>query len=125
MPAATLNASGEALEPIKINLGKSVPVTAAGTVQGNAAAISARVSQATGDDTAGVVLPATARPGDIYAIYNLAATAGLKVYPPVTGATSDINDGSSNAAVVQEGKTLGLYMNLDGVTWGAIFTTNT
>lgn len=121
MPAQSLNASGESLEPTKTNHGKSAALTAAGTVQANAAAIVSRVTQATGDDTVGVILPSTARPGDEYFVYNLAATAGLKVYPPVNG---DINDGSANAAVVIEGKTLARFLNLDGTTWAGVFTAN-
>lgn len=121
MPVLATNAAGALLEPVPVNHGKAVSLTAAGTVIGNAAAITSRITMTTGDDTVGVILPSTARPGDEYLIYNLAATAGLKVYPPVNG---DINDGSANAAIVMEGKSLGRFILLDGTTWGAAFTAN-
>jgi hypothetical protein len=95
-------------------------LTATGSAIGNAAQIVAKVSYATGDDTVGVKLP-NAVAGLVYEVYNLAATAGLKVYP---AANDDINDGTTNAAVVLEGKTLGRFVALDGVTWAAQFTAN-
>ena len=92
----------------------------AGTVQANAAVITQRITTSTGDDTAGVVLP-TAVAGDEYYVYNLAATAGLKVYP---AANDDINDGTTNAAIVIEGKTFAHFIALDTTTWAAIYTAN-
>jgi hypothetical protein len=95
-------------------------ITAAGTVQGDAAALTGVVNTATGDGTVGVVLP-TAAAGLFVAVYNLHATAGLKVYP-ATG--DDINDGTTNAAVTIEGKTLALFFAVDATTWAAIYTVN-
>jgi hypothetical protein len=121
MPAVSVDSSGNPLEPIKVNHGKAVTLTPTGTVIANAAAISSKVTLVTGDDTAGVILPSSARPGDEFLIYNVAATAGLKIYPPVNGT---INGGSANAAVAIEGKSLGRFVNLDGTNWGAQFTAN-
>lgn len=122
MPLVTTNASGKPLEPVFSSYGPAVALAAAGTVIANAAAIASRFTHVTGaDDSKGVILPSTASPGDEYLIYQSHATSGLKVYPPVNG---DINDGSANAAVVQEGKSLGRYINLDGTTWAAAFTAN-
>jgi hypothetical protein len=122
MPAVSKTAAGAATEPMPVSHGPAVTLAAAGSVIANAGAISARLTVVTGaDDTKGVVLPSTASPGDEYIIYQTAATAGLKVYPPVNG---DINDGSANAAVVMEGKSVGRFVNLDGTTWAAAFTAN-
>lgn len=115
------NDSGLATEPQPNNYGNSELKAGAGTVIANAAAITARFTRSTGDDTVGLQLPSTARIGDEYLVYNLAATAGLKVYPPTNG---DINDGSANASVTIEGKTLARFINMDGTTWVAQFTAN-
>lgn len=103
-------------------LGAPVAVTAAGTVQGDAAALTVdQLNYATGDGTVGVVLP-SAVAGNTCRVYNLHATAGLKIYP-ATG--DDINDGTTNAAVTIEGKTLALFEAVDDTTWAAIYTANT
>lgn len=122
MPVVSVNDSGQVSVPILPSYGPATTVAAAGSAIGNATAITARVNLVTGaDDTKGVILPSTANPGDEYLIYQTHATQGLKVYPHVNG---DINDGSANAAIVQEGKTLGRYIMLDGTTWMAQFTAN-
>lgn len=121
MPVISKNSDGNLAERVVPNYGPAVTTAGAGTVQANAAAITARFTKSTGDDTVGLILPSTASPGDEYLIYNLAATAGLKVYPPVNG---DINDGSANASVTMEGKSLGRFVALDGTTWAASFTAN-
>jgi hypothetical protein len=95
-------------------------LTATGTVIGNAAAITKLVSFSTGDDAVGVKLPEAAA-GMVRFVYNLAATAGLKVYP---SANDDINDGTANAAVVIEGKSLAMFVALDTATWAAQYTAN-
>jgi hypothetical protein len=97
--------------------------TAAGSVQGDAAALAAAIatSVACADNTTGVVLPAAAA-GVVRAVYNEHATNGLKVYP---AASDTINGGAANAAVVVEGKTLAIFWAMDAVNWGAIFTANT
>lgn len=96
-------------------------VAAAGTVQGDATALTntiTYVSAADGDK--GVVLP-TAAAGKVRLVYNTHASSGLKVYP---AASDDINDGTTNAAVTIEGKTLAIFAALDATTWAAIFTSN-
>ena len=96
-------------------------VTAAGTVQGDAATLTrGALNYATGDGTVGVILP-TGIAGARVEVYNLHATSGLKVYPHSGG---DINDGTQNAAVTIEGKTLALFHCVDGTTWAAIYTAN-
>jgi hypothetical protein len=122
MPLVTTTTGGALLEPVAINHGPAVALAATGTVIANAAAIASRFTVVSAaDDSKGVILPSTASPGDEYLIYQTHATSGLKVYPPVNG---DINDGSANAAVVQEGKSLGRYIKIDGTTWAAQFTAN-
>lgn len=73
------------------------------------------------DGTKGVKLPASPVAGDVVRVYNLHASNGLKVYPHSGG---DINDGTGDAAVTIEGKTLALFECVDGTTWAAIFTAN-
>lgn len=95
-------------------------VAAAGTTYADATALVKTVSQVTGaDGTVGVIIPAG---WDYAEVYNAHATAGLKVYAPAGG---DINDGTQNAAIIIEGKTLAVLRNLDGTTWAAQYTVNT
>lgn len=96
-------------------------ITAAGTVQGDAAALTGVINTATGDGTVGVILP-SAVAGLVVFVYNLHASAGLKVYP---ASGDDINDGTTNAAVTIEGKTLAMFIAVDTATWAAIYTANT
>lgn len=118
----SLNSSGLLTVPVPLNVGPAATLAAAGSVIGNAAAISSRFTVVTGaDNTVGAILPSTARVGDAYFVYSSTATNGLKIYPPVNG---DINDGSANAAVTIEGKTLGIFINMDGTTWVAMYTAN-
>ena len=71
-------------------------LAAAGSVQGDAAAITDRVTTVTASDaTKGVILPATPGVGDVYHIINTVA-AVLKIYP---GSGDAINASSANAAV--------------------------
>lgn len=122
MPLVTTNSSGVPTANVPPNVGPFSTIAAAGSAIGNATAITARMTVVTAaDDTKGVVLPSTASPGDVYYVYSAQATNGLKVYPHSGG---DINDGSGNAAIVQEGKTMGVYVLLDGTTWGAMYTSN-
>lgn len=106
-------------------LGPPAPAVAtlagAGSTQGDAAAIAAEVTQVTGaDGTVGVVLPA-AVPGLRRYVYNTHASNGLKIYP---ASGDDINDGTTNAAVTIEGKTLATFVALDNTTWAAQYTAN-
>jgi hypothetical protein len=96
-------------------------VAAAGSAQNDAAAVGNMTTIVTGaDGTKGVVLPA-ASAGRIRLVYNTHATNGLKVYPASGG---DINDGSADAAVTIEGKSLALFFAVDSSTWASIFTAN-
>lgn len=96
-------------------------LTAAGSVIANAAAVTSNVHWVNGaDDTKGVILPSGN--GQIIALYNNHATAGLKVYPPVNGT---INGGSASAAVVQEGNTTSLFVSVAAGDYRSIaFTAN-
>ena len=97
-------------------------VAAAGSVQGDAATLGDGISYVSGaDGTKGVILPG-ASAGRLRMVYNTHATNGLKVYP---ASGDDINDGTANAAVTIEGKSLAIFAGLDGATWAAIYTVNT
>lgn len=94
---------------------------AAGSDQAGATLLpSAGASVSAADGTKGVRLIEPSA-GRVALVYNEHATAGLKVYPHTGG---DINDGSTNAAVTIEGKTLALFWALDATTWAAIYTVN-
>lgn len=97
-------------------------IAAAGSDQAGATEVAARFTTVTGGDgSVGVRLPG-AVPGLEYFIYNQAATGGVKVYP---SSGDDINDGTSNDAIVIEGKSLAIFVAMDTATWGAIYTTDT
>lgn len=99
-----------------------VSVAAAGSAQGDAAALTGGTlnTVSAADGTKGVILPA-AESGLETRVYNEHATNGLKVYP---ASGDDINDGSANAAVTIEGKTLAIFHAIDAATNAAIFTAN-
>lgn len=95
-------------------------VASAGSAQGDAAALTSGVNIVSGADGAkGVILSTSST---MTVVYNTHASNGLKVYPPTGG---DINDGTQNAAVTIEGKTMAIFINLDGTTFAAIYTANT
>jgi len=97
-------------------------IAAAGSDQAGATAIAARFTTVTGgDDSVGVRLPGCL-PGSEFFVYNQHATGGVKVYP---ASGDDINDGTTDAAIVIEGKTLAIFVGMDKATWAAVFTTNT
>ncbi|HYH63686.1 MAG TPA: hypothetical protein VD866_03215 [Urbifossiella sp.] len=97
-------------------------VAAAGSAQGDAAALSDGLNVVSGaDGTKGVILP-EAVAGRRVSVYTSDATNGLKVYP-ATG--DDVNDGTTNAAVTIEGKTHSIFEAVDDTTWAAVFTANT
>lgn len=101
-------------------LSNTAAVAAAGSTQGDAATLTGDVNiVSAADGTKGVILSASSKRT---VVYNTHATNGLKVYPPTGG---DINDGSANAAVTIEGKTMAVFENLDGTTFAAIYTANT
>jgi hypothetical protein len=97
-------------------------VAAAGSAQGDAAALVGRVNVVTGaDGTKGVILPA-AIAGIQVDVYSSVATNGLKIYP---ASGDDINDGSADASITIEGKTLARFVAVDTSTWAAQYTVNT
>ena len=94
-------------------------VAAAGSVQGDAGALTDPVTYVTAaDGTKGVVLPAVSA-GLVMVVYSTVATSGLKVYP---ASGDDINDGSANAAITIEGKSAAIFVGLDSSSWAAIYT---
>ena len=100
-----------------------VAVAAAGSTQANAAALTAGVLNvvSAADGTKGVVLP-TPVAGDVVRVYSSVATNGLKVYPHSGG---DINDGTADAAMTIEGKTMAVFEAVDTSTWASMYTVNT
>lgn len=100
-----------------------VSVAATGSTQADAAALTqgALNTVSAADGTKGVLLPAAVA-GAKCRVYNEHASNGLKVYP---ASGDDINDGTANAAVTIEGKTLAIFEAIDAATWAAIFTANT
>ncbi len=104
-----------------LSLTDAATLAATGADQAGAAAIVHQISFCSAaDGSVGVRLPA-ATAGLVRIVYNLHATAGLKVYP-ATG--DDINDGTGDAAVTIEGKTMAIFVALDTATWAAIYTAN-
>jgi len=119
LEAATTDGDIIKVAPFEIGHEIVATVAAAGSSQGDAAALTNPINVVTGaDGTKGVVLPA-AQAGLVIDVYSSTATNGLKVYP-ATG--DDINDGSANAAVTIEGKTHSRFIAVDGSTWAAIYT---
>lgn len=112
--------NAEAIEFGKpVRLQTPTTLAATGSAQGDAAAIVSQVTFVTAVDGAtGVVLPAAAG-GGVRVVYNTHATAGLNIYP---ASGDDINDGTGDAAIVIEGKSMAIFVALDATTWGAIFT---
>lgn len=103
-------------------LPRAAAVAAAGSAQGDAAALTGVLNIVSGaDGTKGVILPTCAE-GLQYFVYNSVATNGLKIYPATGG---DINDGTANAAITIEGKTLAIFIGTDATTWACSFTVNT
>lgn len=101
----------------------TVAVAAVGSTQANGAALQANslntVSAA--DGTRAVVLP-PAYAGAFVEVYNEHATNGLRVFPAVG---DDINDGTVDAAITTEGRTLAVFRAIDDTTWTAVFVANT
>lgn len=97
-------------------------VTAAGSVQGDAAALTAGAMNvvAGGDDTKGAILP-TAAVGTPAVLVLNSGSAGLKIYP----ASSDkINNGSANAAITILENTMAFLVPTAADNWAAIYTVN-
>lgn len=119
------SADGDIVEVLAFGLeqpGGANSVAAAGSAQGDAAALNLGFNTVSAaDGTKGVILP-TGVAGDRVEVYNSVATNGLKIYPATSGT---INGGSANASITIEGKTLAGFVNVDGTNWAAIFTVNT
>lgn len=118
------SADGDLIEvlPVGALSSATTSVAATGSAQGDAAALSIGLNTVSAaDGTKGVVLP-TAYAGARVQVYNEHASNGLKIYP-ATGA--DVNDGTANAAITIEGKTLATFVALDTTTWAAQYTVNT
>lgn len=95
-------------------------VNAAGSAQGDAAAITAEcIVWALGADaTKGVILPAPSGKGArILVINDKTANAVLKVYPATGG---KINGGSANASLNMAAKTSAWFVSLDGTNWDTL-----
>jgi len=119
---AGVTIDGVLLKDGMLTLGTPATLAATGSDQAGAAAISAQVTFVTAaDGTKGVRLPG-ATAGAIYVVYSTVATNGLKVYP---ASGDDINDGTGDANITIEGKTMAIFIGMDTSTWGAIFTANT
>lgn len=120
----TATADGDVIEVLNVwnaPIG-SGSVAATGSSQSDAAALTSQINYVSASDgTKGVLLP-TAVAGLTIGVYNTVATNGLKIYP-ATGA--DINDGTANAAITIEGKTLAMLTAVDTTTWAAMYTVNT
>ncbi len=115
--ATTLNVAGLTTET------DSASVNAAGTVIGNATAITHAINiVAAANDAAGVVLPAGVL-GQHLNVFNndTNGTHGLKIYPPVNGA---INNVAVNTAIIIEGKTWAQFLGINATAWGALYTVN-
>lgn len=97
-------------------------VAAAGSSQATATEVIARCTTVTGGDGSVGVRLSRPTPANQFFVYNADATGGVKVYPHVGG---DINDGTTNDAVVIEGKTVGIFTCMDGTTWAARYTADT
>lgn len=116
------DADGDIQVTNKLNLNSVGTLAAAGSTQSDAAQIVSQITTVSAaDGTKGVKLPACAA-GEIFIIYSSVATNGLKVYP---ASGDDINDGTADAAVTIEGKTMAIFVGQDTGTWGAMFTANT
>lgn len=101
------------------NSGGSVAVTAAGSVQGDAASLTASALNvvASADGTKGVILPtAVANVG--LTVYNNSAS-NLKVYPPSGG---NINGGSNNASVTVAARTYAVFTGISTTTYASNYT---
>ena len=95
---------------------------AAGSTQADATllALNSNNTVSGADGTKGARLP-PAVAGCFCNVYNEHASNGLKIYP---ASGDDINDGTADAAITIEGKTVATMRCLDGATWAAAFTVN-
>ena len=100
--------------------GTNPSVAAAGSAQGDAAAVTDRVTTVTGaDGTKGVILPAGDGDMAVFVLYSSAATNACKVYPP-TGAA--INAGSANAAFSMTAQKPTVFVRVSSTVWLAVLS---
>lgn len=122
--ATAAAASGDSYVRVRITDGPTTgivftpeAVAAAGSAQGDAAAVGASTGFVHGtgaDGTKGIKLP-TAAAGKVLIVKNSdAANAILKVYP---GTSQAINALSANAAISMAAKTSAVFVALDATTW--------
>lgn len=96
-----------------------VTVAAAGSIQGDAAVLTAgAMNKVTGaDGTVGVVLPTTAANVAVE-VYNSSAS-NLKVYPFLG---DNINGGTTNASVTVAARTFARFVAVDATIWSGIYS---
>ncbi|MBY0513077.1 MAG: hypothetical protein K2P78_04100, partial [Gemmataceae bacterium] len=87
-------------------------VAAAGTVQGDAAAITEGLTLVTGSTNAGVILPSAVAGMQVIVKNNVGGN--MKVWP---NASDAINAGAANAAYTMATLTTALFVALDATTW--------
>lgn len=94
-------------------------VAATGNGQSTAAKLATNVINIVTDanGTKGVRLPNKPQ-GKTCIVQNVSSSA-LTVYPHVGG---DVNDGSTDASVSLAANTLAIFIGVDNVTWGGIYT---
>lgn len=103
-------------------LNKTTSLAAAGADQAGATELTGSHCSVSGaNGSVGVRLPVPGS-GRVVIVYNEHATNGLKIYPHSGG---DINDGTPDAAITIEGKTMAIFRAADATTWWAQYTTNT
>lgn len=103
--------------------GQTASVTAAGSVQGDAATITASINTVGGaDGTKGVILPSGAVGDEVWIFNNSGST--LKVYPPSGAAISVAGTGlgSANAAFSQLTYKCTVYKIVSSTQWFAVTT---
>lgn len=102
--------------PVGSASGTEASVAATGSVQGDAAAITANHTAVTGaDGTKGVIL--TDGTAKEYFIWNSDSSSGLKVYPPSGAKIAAL---AANAADTLNATGTRLYFRLDSTHWGYI-----
>ncbi len=97
-------------------------ITAAGSIQGDGAAVNVGNSiVASADGTKGVTLPAVASPGESVTLFNNSGST-LKVYPPVGAAIAVAGTGlgSANSAFSQLTYKCTTYICFTATQWVAI-----
>lgn len=93
----------------------SSTIAAAGSVTGDATAITTQFTYVTASDgTKGVKLPTTTTAGTVIIVHNTVNAQNLKVYPPTSGT---INGGSADAAVVVAGEETAFFFWVATNTW--------